>query len=121
MDIQERVFDKKSIKLLRYIYRRDGVTEEKIRRKFGDITLTLVGYSIDLYLLPKDENGDFFVYSKDDGRDMKPTTRWYTTPRAKAIVEKASFEFWKWLAPLVFSALSLLISSINIILNFISR
>ena len=115
-------FDRDTVRLLRYIYKRKGVTEGEILRKFKNIgvSFTLVNLSIDLYLIAKDENGQNFVYEKGKGPwCSKSSTKWYTTPKSNLVVQSNTANLWKWVMPLIFSAISLLISLASFIFTWL--
>lgn len=115
-------FDKDTVKLLRYIYNHKGITEGKIKDKFKDpsVSLLLINLSTDLYLIAEDENGKSFIYEKDKLPYISVnSTKWYTTPKSNLVVQNDTQVLWKWLVPLIISAISLFLSGINFIFNWL--
>jgi len=116
-------FDKETVKVLRYIYLHKGVTSDKLARHFKkqeDIGLLLINLTIDRYLVAEDESKNCFFYELDKKPwIVKAEYKWHTTPKSNLVVQSDSANLWKWLIPLIFSAVSLGLSGINFILNWI--
>jgi len=120
-------FDKDTVKLLRYIYFRKGVTEKQILKKFGEdsgVGFTLINLSIDSYLTAEDESGKPFAYkvrNDDTPHASFDSTRWYTTAKSNLVVQSDCANLWKWLVPLIVSLVSLALSGTNFFLNWRSN
>lgn len=117
-------FDKDTVKILQYIYKHKGVTEGQIAAKFrkvDDVELLLIYLSIDLYLIATDEEGKPFTYNSDgEIWHSKNSTKWYTTAKSNVVVESENASLWKWIVPIIFSSLSLIISITNLLLKLFS-
>ena len=114
--------DKTTLKLFRYIYRRSkrGVVQREIYIKYGDY-VSKIGLPLlaqDKYLMARDKNNKYVPFVGTDNMDTSLDYRWFTAARANVLIEKENKEFWRWMVPLVFSALALGISIINMIKAF---
>ncbi|MEG1205184.1 MAG: hypothetical protein RSD74_02005 [Angelakisella sp.] len=80
--------DKSTIRLIGYINCHAGVTERKLLKKFGDdgTSLFLINLSNEMYLVPQDMQGKYFIYG-DAPWTCDANTRYYATPKAKAFLE----------------------------------
>jgi hypothetical protein len=118
-------FDKNTIRVLRYVYYRNGVSGQKIRRRFkkmGDYAATLIlCLSEDGYLVAKNSKGIWLPYSCDAHHSLDfVDMQWRTTAKSNVIVQADTLNLWRWLLPVVISTIAIIISVANFILNIFS-
>jgi hypothetical protein len=104
--------DKEGMRLLKYLYKKDGVKGEAfIKRK-----RTMLNF---LYFLKEGlilcSNGTPNTRYDVINLSSIMSGEWTVSTKGCFIVEKASTDFWRWIVPLVFSALALIISIVNVI------
>lgn len=106
-------FDKKSLKVLRYIYSRKdkGVTWGKLQNKFQKDAniLFLESLSIEGYTVTKDESGNWIDF-KNYGIHRNSEFVSYCTPKGNELLETRMFNFWKWVIPTIISVAALIVS-----------
>lgn len=106
-------FDRRTRRVLRRIYWSDrrGITWAELSRLYGDDASVFLLESLtkELYIVTKcgdelvSEFGFRFV------RDPE-SLRAFITPKGRDLLERASFDFWKFIIPLLISVVSLLVS-----------
>ena len=114
-------FDKSIVKIMRYIRRHKGVTEEELVRRFGEdgTSQLLINFSISGYTIAQNEGGKYFVYKEDKlPWESRPETRWYLTAKGNVVVETENQRRIYWIVPLIISILALAISAITLALAF---
>jgi len=102
--------DRETYKILLHVYRNRRAREEVLTDKFGPKTPLVLTYLA---------AGDC-VSASLDGKNPLPFDRlpfpditgamFMTTVKGNVEIERRRFELWKWLIPLIFSAISLLFS-----------
>ena len=68
----------------------------------------------ELYIVTQDQNGDWINFDKWN-KISYDSFRSFSTGKLNEIIEKRSFDFWKWVIPTVISVLALVISSISML------
>ena len=107
------VFDRRTRRVLRRIYwcDRRGITWAELARLYGEDSGTFLLESLtkELYIVTK--CGDELVneFGPDFIRNPE-TLRAFITPKGRDLLERASFDFWKFIIPLLISVISLLVS-----------
>ncbi len=109
-------FDKKTMKIMRYIYRHPGTREGKILKLYGDdgFSFTLINLTRELYLIAEDKDGKYFTYN-DVPYVSYPETKYYTTPKMNVILENKRDQFYRWILPLIIAGIALLLSVVSLI------
>lgn len=107
------VFDRRTRRVLRRIYRCDksGITWSELRLLYGDDAnfFLLESLTLELYIVTK--CGDQIVSEFNPGNVYNPDRlRAFITPKGRELVERVSFDFWKFVIPLLISFASLIIS-----------
>ena len=114
----EIYFDKRTIKILRYIRRcRDrGTSWGNLRRKYKESAnvFLLESLSKERYIATKNEKGEWIDF-KDWGGNSNQEFRSYCAPRGNEFLEKRLFNFWKWVLPTIISTLALIVSVLSAI------
>jgi hypothetical protein len=112
-------FDRKNLSILRFIKRKGkrGATWGELIHRFGDATgpFSLEQMSRELYTVTKNQNGEWVVFDdKWDGRSDYLFCS-YITPKGNKLIEKRSFDFWKWVIPTLISVAALIVSIIAVL------
>lgn len=107
-------FDKKTIKLVRYIKRHAGVTEGKLHKKFGDISMLLISLFQEDYVIIKNEN-DKYVHHAQQPYHTTDKFTYYPTSKLNQLVEEKVYNFKKWIFPLAISVASLIASVLTLL------
>ena len=107
------VFDRRTRRVLRRIYWCDksGITWSELALLYGDDAnfFLLEALSLDLYIVTK--CGDQIVSDFRSENVYNPDClRAFITPKGRELVERLSFDFWKFVIPLLISFASLIIS-----------
>lgn len=125
----EPYFDKRTYKVLRAIYKsKGGLTLQKIDKicaynrqtneHIEDMSITIIQLLQNGYIGGKDINGKFIAF--DDGNYVTSSDdTYYCLGKGCCFVEDRILNRTKWLIPLVFSAISLLISALTLLLKLI--
>lgn len=113
-------FDRKTLAVLRYIYRRGnrGASWVQLMKKFGDGIASpslLESLSKELYTVTKDRDGGWLSFGPDWDRMIYGEFRSYCTPKGNELLEKRSFDFWKWIIPTLISVVALCVSFIGLL------
>ena len=110
-------FEKKTIRLIAYVYKHQGKTEAEIIKHFNVYASQVLKLlSDDDYLYAEDKIGKRVEFT-DKSIITPGDTKWFCMPKACVIVENKNWELWRWLLPLIFSALALGISLVNLIIK----
>lgn len=114
-------FDRKTLKILSYIRRRGkkGATWDKLQQKFGNDAANpylLESLSSELYTVTKDQTGKWISFDRDWDHVIHGSFRSYCTPKGKELLERRSFDFWKFIIPTVISVVALVVSFIAAVL-----
>ena len=109
-------FDKKTMKLVRYINRHAGISDGKLNQKFGDISMLLINLSKEEYVIVKDEKDEYVVHNQPPYRSHSKFT-YYPTPKTNLLVEEKVYNFWKWTIPTFISIISLILSAITFLFS----
>ena len=107
-------FDKKTLKLLKYIYKHPKVSHDKLKSKFKDtinwkLEDSLADFVNDTYVTVIDKDGEphyYFDLPYDDNLNF----RYFTDSKGQEFVDSRIYNFWKWTIPIFISVLSLIIS-----------
>lgn len=110
----EIYFDKQRVKMLKHLYRNQkrGVSLGTLQKQFGDTadTFVLICLFQELYIVFKDENGNFLNLNRTPWPTFKPSFRVFITPRGNAFLEERCYNFWRWIIPTLISIAALIIS-----------
>lgn len=118
--------DKRIMSILEYIHRhkRKGVKEGKLLEHFKipkhAMCKILIEMSKHDLIFSVSENGEFIEFDKDKDYtqyDENYNTTWHSYYAGNQLVESKKEKLWRWLIPLIFSALALLISAINLLIK----
>ena len=110
-------FDKKTLAILKYIVKNNGITEQTLVNKFGnDISMLLINFVHEEYVTVEDENGKHITHDKPPYHSSYQF-KYYSTPKGNELVETRVFNFWKWTIPTFISVLSLILSIITFLLS----
>lgn len=112
-------FDKKTLSVLKYINRRSNYGAEwgKIIKKFSYVDFSfLEQLSQEEYTSTKNANGRDIIFP-DNFIQKQYNFKSYISHRGREILERKSFDFWKWVIPTLISVAALITS----ILTFICR
>lgn len=109
-------FDRMCLRILRYIRRKNGATEGALRDKFGDEanSFFLIDLTREMYLLAQDNKGNFVTF-QDGNFSTAFDFTYFITPKTRELMEKRSFDFWKWVIPTLISTTALVISALALI------
>ena len=110
----EIYFDRKTIKLLRYIRCHKSKTLYDIQKKFGedaDIML-IIGLCQCNYLVAIKENGKYTVFS-DKAEIIENTETFWVTPKGKKILDDRFDRLWQWSIPTIISVVALIVSILS--------
>lgn len=108
-------FDNKHIKVLKHIARhKNGVSIEKLERKFGDTANIsfLINLSKEHYVLFG--NADQWI-EVDYSMTIPNTTVVFATSKSNEFIEKRCYEFWRWSIPTIISVAALIVSVITLL------
>lgn len=110
--------NKESYSVLKYIYKHACVPEGELIKKFDEETThwILIALIKGEYIGAGNPNGQF-LESKEPFLTTNNKTRYISLPKGDVIVEEKRCELFKWLIPLVFSSLSLLLGIVNLIIR----
>lgn len=113
-------FDKKTLKLLRYIKRSGdkGVTWDELSIKFGDLAniFLLTSLSNELYTVTQNHEGEWVDFKEYKGV-IHSNFRSFSTPKSNAMIEQMCFDFWKWIIPTLISVAALIVSALSAIIS----
>ena len=115
----EIYFDRKTLSLLKCIKRSGdrGVTWEMLRKKFGTDRACdemLMHLSLAMYTASKTDKGewaDFLTYDCVPNDEFRSVV----TPKGHELLERRSFDFWKWIIPTLISVIALAFSVLSLI------
>ena len=116
-------FDKDTLSVLKHIYKKgdNGATWAELRTKFDDHAniFLLEALSRELYTVTKDKteksNFDKWIdFNTWEGPDCSNFIS-FISPRGKELLQKRSFDFWKWMIPTIISLLALALSVLTFI------
>ena len=107
------VFDRRTRRILRRIYWCDkaGITWSELALLYGDDAglFLLEAMTLERYIITK--CGDQIVTEFRSENVYNPDClRAFITPKGRELVERVSFDFWKFVIPLLISFASLIIS-----------
>ena len=113
-------FDRQTLSILRYIQRsgKQGVTWETIWKKFGEEdanSLLLEVFSEELYTITKGHDEEWLAFDDRWDRHVYGDFRSFCTAKGNELLEKRSFDFWKWVIPTIISVIALVVSFISVL------
>lgn len=114
-------FDRKTLQILRHINScgDKGITWEKLRERFGEDDANvylLEDLTKEHYTVTKDQNGKWIDFSYNSGVFYSAFCS-FCSPKGKELLEKQSFNFWKWIIPTIISVIALALSLISVLLS----
>ena len=114
-------FDRKTLRILSFIRRRKdkGVPWDTLQKKFGSDAANpylLEALTDELYTVTRDQNGKWISFDQGWDHAIHGSFRSYCTPKGKALLERRSFDFWKFIIPTVISVVALVVSFIAAVL-----
>lgn len=114
-------FNRKNYRVLRYIYKHPGVSEGTLRKilDYDHIRWLIPELIFEGYVGGQLVDGTFIDPKSCPSITTAADTKFYCLAKGDAIVEDRRWEIGKWLLPLVFSAISLCIAVVNLILNLL--
>lgn len=111
-------FDRRTLKILRYICRHKGVTEHQLREKFktedDDVSMTLILFVQEGYVVSKDGDGNWCTHNEIPFRTAYNYT-YYISTKGNELIETRQFSFWRWIVPTFISLISLAISTVTLL------
>ncbi len=106
-------FDRRTLKILRYIRRHKGVTEDELRTRFktedDDVSMTLILFVQEGYVVSKDGDGKWCAHDEIPYNTAYNHT-YYISTKGNELIEARQASFWKWIVPTILSFVSLLAS-----------
>ena len=112
-------FDRKTLGILRLINRRGdrGATWGLTMKRFPkDPSIFLLeALTVELYIVTKNERGDWIRFDENFGPHRSNDFVSYSTPKGRELLERMSFDFWKWIVPTLISVAALAISCIGLL------
>lgn len=112
-------FDRRTLGILRLINRRGdrGATWGLVMKRFKkDASFELLEtLTVELYIVSKNERGDWIVFNGNFGTHRSADFVSYSTPKGRELLERMAFDFWKWIVPTLISVAALAISCIGLL------
>ena len=112
-------FDQKTLGILRLINRRgdQGATWGLVMKRFNkDATMWLLeSLTVEGYTVSKTARGDWIKFDGNFGTHRGADFVSYSTPQGRELLERMSFDFWKWIVPTLISIAALTISCIGLL------
>lgn len=115
----EIYFDRKTLKILKKIKRsgNKGITWGKLQERFGNDVANiflLETLSRELYTVTQDSTGAWVDFVKYPTRNLNSNYRSFCSPKGNELLERRSFDFWKWIIPTIISIAALIVSFLAI-------
>ncbi len=108
------VDDRKTLRILKYIqkYKKQGVTWLRLQQKFGEDNANiflLEALNKESYVVTQNNDGEWIDFSQPR-ISLHSNFLSFATPKAKALIERKCFEFWKWAIPTFIPLVALVVS-----------
>ena len=115
----EIYFDRKTVAVLKTIHRSGdkGVTWANLQKKYGEDIANLFlleSLSRVLYTVTKDQDGNWLDIGPKPIPYVTGDFRSFCTSKGNELLERRSFNFWKWVIPLLISVAALVVSCISL-------
>jgi hypothetical protein len=112
-------FDRKTLGVLRLINCRGdrGAAWGLAMKRFKKSATfwLLESLTVEEYIVTKNERGDWTKFDGNFGPHRSPDFVSYSTPKGRELLERMSFDFWKWIIPTLISVAALTISCIGLL------
>lgn len=111
----EIYFDRKTIRILRYIRWHRNSSIYKIQKKFGEDadTKLLINMCIASYLVCIRPDGSYTTFSDSESHVIESTETFWVTPKGRKILDDRFDRFWQWSIPTVISVVALVVSILS--------
>ena len=113
-------FDRRTRSILRFINHRGdkGVSWGLLEKRFGEDDANaylLESLSVELYTVTKDGTGNWIHFDDKFSQVIDSGFVSFCTPKGRELLERMSFDFWKWIIPTLISIVALVISCISLL------
>lgn len=112
-------FDRKTLGILRLINRRGdkGASWGLIMKRYStDANIFLLeSLSIEHYTVTKNESGEWIRFDEKLGPHRDAGFVSFSTPKGRELLERMTFDFWKWVIPTLISVIALAISCLGLL------
>lgn len=113
----EIYFDKKTIRILRYIRWHKNSTVDEIQRKFGESadTFLLINLCLSDYIVAVKKDGTYTNYQNKTERVIDGSERFWVSPKGRKLLDDRFDRLWQWSVPVTISTIALIISYITLL------
>lgn len=106
-------FDNRNHKILKAVYRHDGITSKKLHSRFDNCEMFLIELAREFYIGAEDENGNRILFSDKPPFHTSAATRWFCLPRGNCVIEERRWRIIQWTIPVAISVSAFLVSLLS--------